>query len=64
VYIVTGTSFGRTWRKKDKLHLEDIVWGWGAKLGVSTIIGPVQFGWGMNTEKFEEISLSIGYDFE
>jgi outer membrane translocation and assembly module TamA len=58
-----GLCYGRVWEKNAKLDLEDMIWGWGVGWGLKTPLGPVEFSWGRNTDKLEEIYFSIGYEY-
>ncbi len=64
VFIYAGVACGRTWQKDDKLHLDELIWGWGAGWGIATPLGPLKLYWGTNTEKLQQIDFSLGYNFD
>jgi NTE family protein len=63
LFMHMGLCYGRVWEKNAKLDLEDMIWGWGVGWGLKTPLGPVEFSWGRNTDKLEEIYFSIGYEY-
>ncbi|MBN1756224.1 patatin-like phospholipase family protein [bacterium] len=63
LYFYGGFAVGNCWGKMPKLTNEVLETGWGAGLGIESILGPLKIWWGENSLNSEYLGLSIGYRF-
>jgi len=64
LHLFGGVSVGDCWKKREKIVPAELIWGYGAGIGLQTIIGPIKLFWGTNTAGRERLDFRIGYEFQ
>ncbi|MCD6097920.1 patatin-like phospholipase family protein [bacterium] len=63
ICLLLGTIIGDCYSKEGKPDWNNLRFGVGAGVGVSTLVGPIKLMWGKANDNKERFYISAGYDF-
>ncbi len=63
LYWTFRYDMGEVWTKLESIKLKGLKHAFGSTLALDTPLGPLQFGYGVATNKWDKFYFSFGYDF-